>query len=318
MEPNRPYAYNYMGAICEFRGEEEQAVEYYEKSIRISKEEDEFFNEPYQNLAHLCCQQGEYLKAISYLEESWKRGQDPEDLQSQIEIFCLGGLFEEAQQTLQRFRKAADLGRSSFAYKWEEATILRDSGEIDEAYDIFDIEGIEEPMARKEAARILYYQKRYKKALKFFQKALKALAQQEQPTEGAAEAEYYLWAAKTCLRLQDRRGADFYAREGLKRVPEGLEELKAYCAADILKTRGGLFAALGEFEKARACLDLVLRTRKCDHCKYRECIDAYYELGFLAELEQNYEKAFDFYNKGTKLSPVDYDFLSAKKQLRSK
>lgn len=320
MDREQPYAYNYMGTLLEFEGNQDEALEMYFKAISVSEEQEEPCGEAYRNAANLHCRKGDYIRAAELLEKNYQQQQDTKDLYGQIEIYRLGGMFDRATAVLERFREAADLKKRAFLYQWEKGHILRDSGEEDEAFAIYDIEGVLEPMARKEAAMILYFKGKYRKALKYFRKAIKALYdgydEMELPVEPHLEASFYLWAGRTCLQLGKKEDAKLFAAEGIKKIPEDYEKRLGYCIPMIDEMLGGLHTVLGEYDRAYVLLQKALKERKCDYCTYSNCIEAYYELGYLSEQKQNEEEAAGFYEEGLKGSPFDYVLNRAMNQLK--
>lgn len=312
LEPEMSWPYNYMGVILELAGKEEEALSYYHKAIAAGREEEEPCDEAYFNGAGLFCRRKEFSRAISLLAELYERSGDTRCLYEQLEIRRLAGQPEEAGQTLEEYRQEEGLRKRDFLYKWELAHIYRDSGRLDYAFDFYDVEGVIEPAARREAGKILYYRGKFKKALAYFRKALVQLGEEHEWEEDEfLQAEYYLWAARACLKLNKKEDAFLLAEEGLEQIPEGFEEELESCLPMVYKLLGALRAIQGRYEEAEAYLKKALAVRVCDYCRYSCCADAWYEMGYLRELQDRRQEARACYGRGLETAPRDSDLTCA-------
>lgn len=310
LSPEQPYIYNYMGVILEFDNKEEEALEYYEKAISIGEEAGEFCDEAHRNAANLYCRKQEYHRAGRLLRDAFEETGDSRYLCEEIENWRLGGLFDRAEEALRCYQKAENLKEGSFALGWEQAHIYRDSGMMDLALESYDKLGAFEPTACREAAKILYHNGECEKALRYLKRAISMLDEShEMEEDDFSRADYYLWAAKTCLRMGDEQEATHFAEQGLGRISEEVVKAKNACLPMVYQLVGGLCAAMGQHEDALEFLEGALNMRKCDYCDYDCCIDALYELGDLFQQRGNREKALEYYKKGLAAAPFDADLV---------
>ncbi|NBI64258.1 tetratricopeptide repeat protein [Clostridiales bacterium] len=308
LSPEQPYIYNYMGVILEFDSKEQEALTYYEKAISLGEEEGEFCDEAYRNAANLYCRKQEHRKAGKLLRAAYEATGDARYLCEELENWRLGGLFDQAEETLQLYRKAARLEEGSFAFGWEQAHIYRDSGKLALALECYDKLGAFEPTACREAAKILYHNGECQKALRYLKRAISMLSESHEIEEDDfSRADYYLWAAKACLRMGDKAEAARLAEQGLGQISEEVIKTKNSCLPMVYQLVGGLCGAMEEYADALEFLEGALRMRKCDYCDYNCCIDALYELGDLFQQQGDREKALEYYQKGLAAAPFDSD-----------
>lgn len=312
MDPHLEYTYNYMGVILEFRDQEEEALSYYKKAIDVGEQQGELCEEAYDNAANLYCRRGDWQIALDMLQNVYERTEEPKYLSKQIEICRLCGDFIQARQKLETYKKAMELDNSDFLYRWKKAHIFRDEKLTADALVIYESEGKSEPAALKEAGKILYYKGKYRKALKYFLKAIAGLDKEHDYIEpDFLKADYDLWAARASLKLGKTGDAALFARSGLEKLPDSCERSLSHCLPMVYQLRGALYATQGDYKSARGWLEKALQIRKCDYCNYGCCIDALYELGFLCELEGDREGAKRCYEEGLRFSPADSDLSSA-------
>ncbi|MCB6994034.1 tetratricopeptide repeat protein [bacterium 210820-DFI.6.37] len=314
LAPELSYPYNYMGVLRELAGDQEEALAYYEKAIAVGETEDDLCGEAYKNAANLYCRKKDFGQAARTLRRGFERMEEESFLYEMIELQRVAGWFDQAEETLKEYKKAAGLKRMSFEYNWELAHIYRDRGKLDLAFSIYDAEGVEEAGALREAGKILFYRGKYKKALKYFKKAI-LLLQKQSEEETFLRAEYYLWAARAAQRLDDRDQAQELAGQGLDWIPASFETELGACLPMVYKLLGGLNSAAGYDKKAEAYLVKALELRVCDYCDYSRCADALYELGQLFQQQGRKEEAMKFYRKGLETAPYDFDLVCGAKLL---
>lgn len=310
LSPDQPYIYNYMGVLLEFDNKEDEAVTYYEKAISLGEQEGEFCDEAYRNAANLRCRKQEYVRAANLLRKAYEATEDARYLAEELEVRRLGGQFDQAQETLRCYQNARNLEEDSFAFGWEQAHINRDRGMLDLAFSQYDQLGALEPTACREAAKILYHDGKCRKALRYLKKAIAMLDEPHEMEEDEfSRADYYLWAAKACLRMGNKKEAADLAKKGMELLPEGVLNVNSSCLPMIYQLVGGLFGAMGEHDEAFRLLEEALDMRKCDYCNYDCCIDALYELGDLFQQQGKMEKALEYYKEGLAASPFDADLV---------
>lgn len=308
LSPDQPYIYNYMGALLELEDKEDEAMAYYEKAISLGDQEGEFCDEACRNAANLYCRKKEYARTGKLLRQVYERTGDARYLCEEIEAWRIAGQFDRAEEVLSCYQKAKGLQKNAFDIEWEQANIYRDSGRLDLAFEQYDKLGAFEPAACREAAKILYHRGDCERALRYLERAISMLDEPHKIEEDDySRADYYLWMAKAWLRMGAPKEAALLAKKGLELIPEGALQEKGTCSPMVYQLMGGLYAALGQQEKALEFLEKALELRKCDYCNYDCCIDALYEMGDLFQQQGNREKALEYYEKGLAAAPFDSD-----------
>lgn len=308
LSPDQPYIYNYMGAVLELEGREDEAIDHYERAIALGKQEEDFCDEACRNAANLYCRKKEYARAGELLRKAYEGTGDVRYLSEEMELWRIAGQFGRAGETLGRYQKAKSLKSDDFDVEWELASIYRDSGRLELAFALYDKLGAFEPAACREAAKILYHQEDCGRAVRYLDRAISMLGEPHKIEEDDySRVDYYLWAAKARLRMGNFREAAILARKGLAQMPKGALQEKDVGLPMVYQEMGGLYAAAGQHEKALEFLEKALDMRKCDYCDYDCCIDALYEMGDLFQQQGDLEKALQCYEKGLAAAPFDAD-----------
>lgn len=316
LDPDQAYIYNYMGVILEFQDQEEKALDYYCRAIALGEEQDELCEEAYGNACNLYCRKQEFHQAVKVLQCIYEKTGEAKYLYQQVEPLRMGCFFHEAEETLEAYRQADELDRDAFAFRWEQAHIYRDSGNLDKALRLYREAGKKEPGALREAGKILLARDKPRKALACFTKAIRMLGREHELEEDEfLHAEYFLWASKACLRLSKKKEAVDFAEAAIRKIPEDFKKSLSTCLPMVYQALGGAYTVLEDYEGAERILQEALCIRRCDYCNYDSCIDALYELGYLYEQQGNLDKALEYYRKGLKAAPADADLACAAAQL---
>lgn len=316
LDPEQAYIYNYMGVILEFEDREEEALEYYSKAIRLGEEQEELCEEAYGNASNIYCRLKRFSEAAQVLRQIYEKTGELRYLYHQVEPLRMGRMFPQAQAALDAYREAAGLSRDSFVYVWERAHICRDMGNFDKALILYEFTGREEPGGLREAGKVLLARGEYKKALRYFSKAIDMLEWDHELEEDEfLHGEYYIWAAKACLGLGKKRSARRFAQMAEKKIPRDFQKSLSTCLPMVYQMLGGIYTILEDYERAEGILREAMSIRRCDYCNYSCCIDALYELGYLCERQGNLQQALLYYKQGIEAAPADADLACAAARL---
>lgn len=317
LDPEQAYIYNYMGVILEFENREEEALDYYNKAIRLGEEQEELCEEAYGNASNIYCRLRRFSEAAQILRQIYEKTGERRYLYQQIEPLRMGRMFQQAQEALDAYREAAGLSRDSFVYVWERAHICRDMGNLDRALILYEFAGRDEPGGLREAGKILLARGECKKALQYFTQAIEMLdGEHELEEDEFLCGEYYIWAAKACLALGKKRPARRFAQLAAKKIPKDFQKSLATCLPMVYQMLGGIYTILEDYERAERILQEAMRIRRCDYCNYSCCIDALYELGYLYEQRGNPQEALAYYEQGIEAAPADADLACAAARLK--
>ena len=143
------------------------------------------------------------------------------------------------------------------------------------------------------------YQGRPKEALKAFLEAEK---------DGNRSINNRIMIAKVYLLLNNKKEAKRYASMVCQSIPEDYQQVGSARAYYTVRQAEAL-TILGETKKAEAMLEGIIDCRKCDNCKYCQCIDAYCALVYLYCILGEEEKARQYLQMSKKVAPFDYDLL---------
>ena len=317
MTPEIPYIYNYEAVAYEFKGDIERAMELYSIAIKMGESEGEICKEAYINLGILLGKYGKIQDAVQVLRDGYNVSRDPELLLDMVEQYRREGLFEEALDVLDEYRKVKDLSKRDKNYRFEKAKIYFEMERDDKAAKLYGKIMIGFPKASKNFAKLAYHSEMYNEAYDVINIAIDMVEDGQSDKDGPdfLKADYYLWAAKIALKLGKEDEAKEYANKGLEFIPEEVDYRFNHCEALIYQSAGGLYVVSGDMEKAEECFKRVESVKMCDGCLFRGCIDLHFEKGNMYELLGEDEKALEEYEKGLVFAPYDSDLVRAKANL---
>lgn len=312
LAPELSYPYNYMGVLMESYDREDEALDYYITAIETGERENDICGEAYVNASGLYCRRRDFDASKDVLQRGYEHTGDISLLYEMIVTARRAGDFGEALELLKDYRNKNGAGRDLDKYALELANIYREMGDMEKAMELYKTLAKNSFNAGLEAGKICFYEGRYKVALKYMKNAIK-LYEAEIGSDFLL-AEYYMWAAKTALEGGFCREAEKLAVKGLQLIPSDHEQPDS-CLPMLEQMQGGLHAILGNYEKARACLESALSARKCDYCTHGYCIDACYEMIYLCLMTGNRSEALEYLKKGIETDPIDTDFREIGKQI---
>lgn len=307
LAPELPYSYNYMGVLAECEDHEDEALEYYMKAIEVGVQEDEACEEAYHHAADLLCRKREFERAREILLKGFHVAGDNKFLLEIVYTLRREGQFEAAKEILERYRKKEGLKVTSPEYMLHLGHILRDEGELKEAFDCYSLSGLDDAQACLEAGKNLFFRGKFKKALKYFKESFDVF-EDEEYEEGLYYilGEHYLWAARAAVLVKKQSLAEEFARKGLTYIPQNYEQYDS-AVPMMEKILGGLYAILGDYEQAEHYLKSALNRRKCDYCQHGACIDALFEMAYLYWICGEKDKLKECLEKAMEIEPLDAD-----------
>lgn len=315
LAPELSYPYNYMGVLMESYEKEDEALEYYLQAVYTGEEENDICNEAYHNASNLYCRKNDFTSAAELLKRGLELTGDNAFMYEMVMVFRRAGKFAAAEKMLKEYRRTTDMGRFSSKYSVERAHIYREMGKTQTAFDMYDVASVDNSEAGLEAGKILFYKRKYKKALKYIKKAIE-LYKKENTDESSMFllSEYYLWAARSALEGGNKAEARSLVAEGMALIPDDYGDCES-CLPMVNQMLGGLNTIIGNYEEAEKFLHRALNGRKCDYCVHGYCIDACYEMIYLCLIQGRRSEALEYLAKGIEADPVDTDFREIKKQI---
>lgn len=315
LAPELSYPYNYMGVLMESCEREDKALEYYMTAIKTGEQENDICSEAYHNASNLYMRKNDFLNAEMLLNRAYVLTGESNFLYEMITVKRRAGEFEDAEALLKEYRGKEDISRLSSKYSVDLAHIYREKGKMQTAFDMYDVASVDNCDAALEAGKILFYKRKYKKALKYMKKAIDLYKAENSSGESTFFlSEFYLWAAKAALEGGFTADAYDMARTGLSLIPKDYTKYES-CRPMLEQMLGGLNTILGNYTLAEEFLKMALQHRKCDYCIHGYCIDACYEMIYLCLLTGRRGEALEYLKKGIETDPVDTDFREISKQI---
>ena len=129
--------------------------------------------------------------------------------------------------------------------------------------------------------------------------------------------------ARSYLLLGDKEKAVESADrslECLEKIYDSVEEYLGFERYTPLRACkiGGLYLIKEGREGALRYLDMIDHCKKCEHCECPECVDKMERLGFIAEIDGDYEKAIEYYEDAIKFGAYDSERISGIRECRKK
>ena len=314
-----PEALNSMGMVLEYKENDDGALEYYLGAIALGEENDSICLDAYINLSALYMRRHAYVQAIETLQRGYEMSGNTDMLRLISERCCMAGNTSAAKKAIERYRKEEKLGRLSFLYNREVAAICKASRGFERAFDLYDMVSMEDSSAGLEAGKLQYYQGKYKKALKYFRKAIDMLDEERLLIEDDfAKGYYYLWAAKACIGMGDMKSAAELGEKGLSYIPAEYENMYRGWLPKLRCLISGLYAVKGQTAAAERLLKETAFSRKCENCTNRYCMEAFRQLGYVYEIQGRTPDAEKCYSKALELAPGNADVYCSLKHLKGK
>lgn len=315
LAPELSYPYNYMGVLMESYEKEDEALAYYLQAVETGEKENDICNEAYHNAANLYCRKNDFAAAEDILRKGLESTGETAFMYDLILVYRRAGKFDDAIKLLKEYAKQTDMGRFSSKYSVERANIYREMDKKQTAFDMYDVTSVDNSEAGLEAGKILFYKRKYKKALKYIKKAIDLYkAENRNEDDLFLVSEYYLWAARTALEGGNMAEAHSLASEGIAMIPDNYSDFES-CVPMVNQMLGGLNTILGNYAEAEEYLQKALESRKCDYCLHGYCIDACYEMIYLRLMQGKRSEALEYLAKGIETDPIDTDFREIKKQI---
>ena len=320
LEPGNLYAYNNLGCAYEYCGQYEKALEFFEKAIEATKEDDSPI--AYGNLADVYERMGDFKKA----EQAYRRGLQHSPDGRWLRINLLRVLkkmkhFDQAFAELEALypkdtpRFAVELGRFYLA-KQEYRKSYEQFRSVVERQDAG-------PKLSGEAAGLCgdvlhYYEGKTGKALEFYKKELNLIPDKE---------ERYL---NCCMNVMEclyemgkQQEAFIYQKKALDAIAARYGSVEKYLVDyHSQRTRyynvGALYFYAGDKEKARQYFDRIEACVRCRHCVYPQCEDFWEAKGLLLEADGELELALNCYQKACMGSGENHKSISKVNELTKK
>ena len=320
--------------ILRYTGRYEEAIQCYENSIRAEDRYGEDDESCYRNIFQCFLRKKRLEEGISYFEKELEQELSEEVrekcLKNLADLEAEAGQYERALLWLEKRYGSVKFDRRC-CDSWErEADRIEDVLDIWQDFQLYPGEELEEMLREaaalaKEACRDeegdlegralmchnvgegYYYYGDHEKSLEFFEKAL-ALAQR------AEHYEHYqgLWRCLTraCYWLGDLEKAGEYGKEYRKLLEKTYEEcsdlglsMEELMTRDCWVSRSKIYQLFcwayytGQGEKARRYVKLAEEREMCYWCDEDGCTELWEMKGFLALLDQEKEKALEYFEK---------------------
>lgn len=331
LEPNNIYAYNNIGYVYQAKGDFEEALTYFEKSISLMTK-DEHTLLPYVNSAKCYQAMQQWDKAIQILDEALKEFKPTYSILSkQIELYTIKKdpkkVTELCDSALKRnlisigdyYNKIAEAyiiagnfseGKKVMA-KWKSRRVTGTECEkTQQKYDVLEAYGI-----------YYFYHRELKASVKCLEEAVKIARKNGLDYTRAgthlANAYYmhkqYVKAANIAKMTMADMVRENHVPQRLKALesedPESLEYYLSYRPLAPLRMFrvALLYIGMGELDKAEKMLTECCQVPRCRHCAFKTCYDAILIRANIEEIRGNIEEAIRLYETAQEINPSDLE-----------
>lgn len=343
LEPENIYAYNNIGYVYQAKGQFEEAITYFSKSIELMTDERTLL--PYTNTASCYEAMCQWDRAIDILEESLKHFKPTASIFDQMaELYACKKDVDMVIKVCDRARELKLMSRTIYYRKISHAYFatgnLKEGEKVLARWNNASGKGVQEEHERVqekfdailEWGVYYFYHRECKKALPYLEDAWK-LAKKHGlycvKVGVTLSKSYYMckqWAkaraiAKDTLNymLKDNHvPAELKNKE--PEDPESIQYFLSYRPLAPLRlfNTAELFIAMGELEKAGQMLNRGGKVPRCRHCTYGECCDTLMIQAFLEEIKGNIKEAIRLYEKAQQINPSDIEPALSLDVLRSR
>ena len=295
LDPDLTYVEILKGVLHTDTENYREAIAHYKRAARLAEKKEENWYRIYQDMADTYCRMKDYNSAIHCLRENFDLYQQEEDIATLLEIYRLEGRFEEAYQLGDRY-----LEEHPEEGHYDILTGLLECAEAEMNHERFSLYGKQlhsNYYLGYQTGRFLMYQGKPKEALNAFQMA---------EEDDNRSINTYIMMAKLFLLLKNKKEARKYASMVYDAIPENYQQIGSSRSFYTVRAAEAL-TILGDTQRAEEMLKNAIPARKCNNCRYCQCIDAYCALVYLYCILGDEQKAREYLEKGKEVSPFDYD-----------
>ena len=307
LDPDDIDAYNGLAFVYEVQNRYGDALQNLDKAISIMDETENQYMWLIEHKVKILRRQGDHQKALLVVQEAMRKYQYPQGYRLSFEVCCQFGLWEQALQYLDAWKK--DLGNdpyqiaSTARFHLLQGKMFKASVAMAKVKHKLEFEEIQDfrlqlnELECNAARQIQIWDRRVRSGYDIT-RSLMSLAQ-------------VLWFA----------GKKSDARTVAEKALEELDAVLQQHLTDeaLYRSRKSLvLAILGREAEAREELAHVRAMPLCEFCEYGRCKDADIYEAAIEDICSNRSKALELYRAGRKNWPDELDFMSGEARLKRK
>lgn len=307
LDPDDVDAYNGLAFVYEVQNRYDDALRNLDKAIAIMDETENQFMWLVEHKVKLLRRQGDHMAALRTVQEAMQKYQYPQGFRLSFEICCQFGLWEQALQYLENWKKE----------------LANDPYQIASTARLHLLQG---HMFKASVAMAKVKHKLEFEEIQDFRLQLNELecntTRQIQIWDRRVKSGYditrSLMSLAQVLWFAGKKGD---ARTVAQKALEELDEvLKQHLTDEALfrSRRSLVLAILGREEEAREELAHVRTMPLCEFCEYGKCKDADIYEAAIEDICGNRSKALELYRAGRKNWPDELDFMSGEARTKRK
>lgn len=300
-------AWRVLAFLEEYRGNNEQALQYANRSAQCMWDMGIFYGWLVQHQVKVLCRMGRPEDAIKLIDEAMERADYPGGFQAKFDVCTQFGLWDRAEEVLNQWAAArkndpeqikatgrlhllrGKMLKATFAY-----------GKVKRNMDPEEERDLRIQLCELEA--------NYKRVVELWGQRL----------NNSSDMSHVLTNLALAVRWNgDAEAAKKIAAKGLEVIDELLGKFQIN-EPNYRTRRSVLLALLGRLEEARSELDKARKCPLCKTCSYGSCKDADIFEGYIEEIAGNRAKAKELYLAGQKNWPDELDFRSGEIRLKKK
>ena len=307
MDPEDVDAYNGLGIVYEALGRMEEALENADQAILLRKDQQGNQSRFYLRKVQILRRLGRPAEAAAVVDElTEKYGFDSWE-QMKFDIFCQFGMWEEARQHLEVWKKNRKKPRRLAAAR---ITLDMLTGEIDRAREA--LKQGEKKLNKGDYDRLMLQMANLDGDTDYMLPVWQAKAKgREENTHELINIAQILWSAGRIPEAKE------WAAQALEKLDEIVLTNKRWEA--LYRGRRALMLAMvGRLAEAKQELELVRSLPLCDFCAYGKCKDADHFEAFIEEICEHYENACHLHRTAGERWPDEVDFISGQRRMQRK
>lgn len=300
-------AWRILAFLEEYRGNNEQALEYANRSAQCMWDMGIFYGWLVQHQVKVLCRMGRPDDALRLIDEAMARAEYPGGYQAKFDVCTQFGLWDRAEAVLSQWAAARKndpeqikaTGRLHLLRgKMLKATMAY--GKVKRNMDSDEERDLRIQLCELEA--------NYKRVVELWGQRL----------DNSSDMSHVLTNLALAVRWNgDAEAAKQIAAKGLEVLDELLGKFQIN-EPNYRTRRSVLLALLCRMDEARSELDRARKCPLCKNCSYGSCKDADIFEGYIEEIAGNRAKAKALYLAGQKNWPDELDFRSGEIRLKKK
>lgn len=307
MDPGDIDAFRGLAFICDARGDYANSLTYLDQALAVMAESGQSFDWLIEHKSNVLRRLGQFREALAFAVEAENRYSYADSLQLQFDICCQAGMWEQAAQVLEQWKKK-DRNAPGLLTARNKLSLLQ--GKTFQAVMAMGLAKHKLPQHQVQEFRLQLaaLECNHQRQIEIWSRKVS-----QDPSDDHAMTNL-AYAYHLAGRLDAAQGAAMKALA----LQDDLMQQSLSCEALYRSRRCLVLAILGRAEEAKAELQKVRQLPLCDFCEYSSCKDADVFEAAIAEILGDLETAKKLCAEGKRRWPDELDFIAGELRLNKK